>query len=518
MEHRYVWLSVCWGTPDVWLSSLPRFKSTGFSAQKSVRGEAELSFSQPLVGQTVYESLPVEERRAMHLAVGAALEEQHVGKLQDIRDRLAYHYGRSDDSVKAITYSPHLNQKTGQRCTLLDAVTSLDRALAHAAGLPAGAQRGRLIADLVTRQAHALVKLGQLEAARDLLLRHVESVEDSDSPQFAGPFFLALAGAYGYLGDSAQAALWVRRAAEEAARCGDATTLTAAKHGIALDCLRRGPVGKGKHDRPAVARAGKRREPWSTGQTLWGEGMSCIVTGELNQALEVEEAAGEAARETGDTYLESFIEIAKGWALALRGDWQKGLATCRRAVEQARDPLTKALAHGWLGAACLEMEDWEHAAYVLFQAHDRFRAWKCRPPLALVCAWLGDALRGRGHQRRAEELASEGLAMSEEIGFPLAGALARRALGRIARDRGALVEAEGHLWGAYQVFESIGAAYEGARTLLDLAALADASGRLDTSAIHLAAARKTFSDLRIAFYATRPAVPTAGLQGAAGQR
>jgi tetratricopeptide (TPR) repeat protein len=206
--------------------------------------------------------------------------------------------------------------------------------------------------------------------------------------------------------------------------------------------------------------------------------------------------------------LESFIEIAKGWALALRGDWQKGIVTCRRAVEQARDPLTKALAHAWLGAACLEMEDREYAAYVLFQAHDQFRAWKCRPPLALVCAWLGDALCGRGHQRRAEELASEGLAMSEEIGFPLAGALARRALGRIARARGALVEAEGHLWGAYQVFESIGAAYEGARTLLDLAALADASGQLDTSATHLAAARKTFSDLRIAFYATRPVLRT----------
>jgi hypothetical protein len=97
----------------------------------------------------------------------------------------------------------------------------------------------------------------------------------------------------------------------------------------------------------------------------------------------------------------------------------------------------------------------------------------------------------------------------------LRGALARRALGRIARDRGALVEAEGHLWGAYQVFESIGAAYEGARTSLDLAALADTSGRLDTSATHLAAARKTFSDLRIAFYATRPVMRTASLTEAA---
>jgi tetratricopeptide (TPR) repeat protein len=241
---------------------------------------------------------------------------------------------------------------------------------------------------------------------------------------------------------------------------------------------------------------------------MWGKGMNCIVTGHLNQAIEIEEAAWEAAREAGDARLECFTAFTKGWAHALRGDWQKGLAACRRAVELAPDPLAMALAQGWLGAACVEMEDWEQAAFVLFQAYGRFLAWKCRPPRALVCAWLSDALLGRGQQQRAQELAGEGLVLSEELGVPLAGALARRALGRIARARGALVEAEAHFHGAHKGFQSIGAAYEGARTLLDLAAIADASGRPDASAIHLAAARKTFSDLSISFDATRSGVPT----------
>jgi hypothetical protein len=100
--------------------------------------------------------------------------------------------------------------------------------------------------------------------------------------------------------------------------------------------------------------------------------------------------------------------------------------------------------------------------------------------------------------------------LSEELGFPLAGALARRALGRIARSRGDVVEAEGYLQGALEGFQSIGAAYEGARTLLDLAAIAEASGRSDVSATRLATARKTLSELGIAFYSTRPAGLTAG--------
>src|SRR5207249_2975035 len=130
---------------------------------------------------------------------------------------------------------------------------------------------------------------------------------------------------------------------------------------------------------------------------------------------------------------------------------------------------------------------------------------------------LSDALVGRGRVQRAEELAGEGLALSEEFGFPFTQALAQRALGRIARARDAHEAAEGHFQVAYKGFESLGAAYEGARTLLDLAALDDGSGRPEAAAIHLATARKTFSDLGVAFDATRPVVLTGRRKGAAAQ-
>src|SRR4029077_9284513 len=106
-----------------------------------------------------------------------------------------YHYARSADSAKRIGYLPYLTQKAGQNCSLLEVVATLDHALDRAATLPAGAQRDRLIVDLATRRAHALVKLGRLEEARDLLLRYLQCGEGLDSPQFTGPFFLALAGA-----------------------------------------------------------------------------------------------------------------------------------------------------------------------------------------------------------------------------------------------------------------------------------------------------------------------------------
>ena len=78
--------------------------------EESRRGETVLQCNHPLMRRAVYESLPVEERRTLHAAVGAALEELHAGRLQDVYELLAYHYGRSADSAKAIAYLPHLLQ------------------------------------------------------------------------------------------------------------------------------------------------------------------------------------------------------------------------------------------------------------------------------------------------------------------------------------------------------------------------------------------------------------------------
>ena len=98
---------------------------------------------------------------------------------------------------------------------------------------------------------------------------------------------------------------------------------------------------------------------------MWGTGMNCIASGNLEDAIEAEEGAREAARETGDPRLECFAALAKGWAHTLRGDREAGVAACRRAVELAPDPLATAVAQAWLGAACLEIKDSEQAANFL---------------------------------------------------------------------------------------------------------------------------------------------------------
>src|SRR5262249_46401601 len=153
-----------------------------------------------------YEALPFEERQRLHAAVGAALEEIHAGRLHSVCDQLAYQYGRSADSAKAIAYLPYLIQKAGETYPPINALATLDRSLEHAAALPESDQRDRLIVDLVARQGQALVKLGQLERARDLLLSHVAQIESLNNAQFAGPFFLILAEACSFLGDADAAA------------------------------------------------------------------------------------------------------------------------------------------------------------------------------------------------------------------------------------------------------------------------------------------------------------------------
>jgi hypothetical protein len=74
---------------------------------------------------------------------------------------------------------------------------------------------------------------------------------------------------------------------------------------------------------------------------------------------------------------------------------------------------------------------------------------------------------------------------------------AERTQGRIARDRGALAEAEAGLRAALETSEGIRARYEVARTRLDLAELADVQGLRGPAVAHLQAARALFVALRV---------------------
>src|SRR5260370_39474504 len=78
----------------------------------------------------------------MHAASGDALETVYAGQLDELYDRLAYHFARADEPARALAYTVRLADKVARSYALDEAVRVLHGALAHTDRLPSGA-RGR---------------------------------------------------------------------------------------------------------------------------------------------------------------------------------------------------------------------------------------------------------------------------------------------------------------------------------------------------------------------------------------
>lgn len=204
----------------------------------------------------------------------------------------------------------------------------------------------------------------------------------------------------------------------------------------------------------------------------------------------------------GDNHLCSYAAWITGWIEALEGQFSAAVASCQRAFELATDPVSAAWALAWRGLVHLEAGDAGAAVPRLMQALEYDRRFGGRGGEAWRTALLADARRLQGHDDAAD-LATRAWELAREVGFPFAEGLARRAMGRVAWNRGALDDAERLLGDALQIFSEIEAEFEAGRTRLDLAAIASDRGDVAEARAHLAGARAAFERLDIGFYLGR---------------
>lgn len=80
---------------------LDTLEGESFIARRATRPELTYAFRQPLLQEVAYHMQLASTRRVMHGRVGAAIEALYADRLDEFTDTLAYHYGRSDEGVKA---------------------------------------------------------------------------------------------------------------------------------------------------------------------------------------------------------------------------------------------------------------------------------------------------------------------------------------------------------------------------------------------------------------------------------
>jgi tetratricopeptide (TPR) repeat protein len=501
-------LSAMWDTPDMLEGYLAELKRLEFLYERTEATELVYVFKHVLTQEVAYDSLLTSRRQALHATAGRALESLYADRLEEVYDRLAYHYARTAESANAIEYLTRFAEKAARGYAHAEAVTALQEALVHAGVRQAAASsiavQDRLMLDLALRLTHSLYFLGRFQETLDLLLRQQECLGRLQAPVLTGPYYFWLSHTYSYTGDQERATQNAQRAIAEAARCGDDATMGKTHYVLAREGYWSGQYQHGlEHGQQAVSLLEQADERWWLGQSHWAIGINYYFMGAFPQALAAvawTQAIGEAL---GDPRLQSYATWTTGWIEATRGEWQAGIEACQRSLACAPDPLNTGVTLGFLGYAYMEQGDSTEAVTALEQAIQYMQRFRFRQLQGLFATCLGEAHLLRGQIAKARDLVLQGLEITRNVKYWHGIGWSQRALGRVAQASGSLTEAEMDLQEALQTFVSTQARFEVGRTHLDLAALAHAAGDQEATATHLTEAHALFRVLQVPKYVAR---------------
>jgi len=483
--------------PAVLAGQLQELQRLEFLYERAGR-EPGFVFKHALTQDVAYETLLEGRRGALHTAAGRALEELYADRLEEVYDRLAHHYARTDEAPKAVEYLARFAVRAARMHAHSDAAHALEEALEHVVALPDD-ERDRRLVELAVQLAGSYYFLGRFADTVELLARHETLVEQLADDALAGRFFFELAHAHSHLGDYPRAVACAERAIACAQRAGDPATRGKAHYVLCKESMwvSRFPEGL-EHGRRAVEHLQPTDERWWLGQSLCWQGINLYFMGRLDAALECAAGGLAIGEELGDHRLQSYAAWNRAWFSATRGDGQDAIAWGHRSIALSPDPLNNAFSLGWTGYAYLEHGDAEHAITLLEQSIELLAGMRYSRLVGWFKGWLAEAYLLAGGAARGREEAMLGLQISLDTGFTWAVGLAQRALGAIARALGDIDEARRWLREALATFEKTESRFDAARTHLALADLARTQRQAVSEAAHSQAAGQLLAELGLA--------------------
>src|SRR5262249_45668615 len=310
------------------------------------------SFKHALTQEVVYGGLLERRRRRFHAIVGVALEDLYAGRIDEVAELLAYHFGRSGENERAVDYAILAAEKAQRRWAHLEALAQFDAALKLLAGMPdTEANRLRRI-DAVTKQAEIKFALGRhaehihaLEGIREL----VEGISD---PQRRAVWYYWRGFLHSLTGARPEVAISsCRQALAEA----DAANLEEIR-AFAESCLAQAYTVAGQLDEAAASgqRAVRifeaRGNIWWTCRTLWIMSTTANAIGDWARSLACCQRALQYGQEVNDLRLKVVGWWRTGSTHIQKGDPATGLTCCEEALALSPIPFDAAqvrAAHGY---------------------------------------------------------------------------------------------------------------------------------------------------------------------------
>jgi tetratricopeptide (TPR) repeat protein len=465
-------------------------------------------FKHAVIQDVAYNSLLMQRRRALHRAVGEAIEELYPDRLEEHYAELAHHFSQSGTWEKALTYHRHAGIQAFARSSLREALAGFEQALAALHHLPERQETCEQAIDLRLEMRNVLIALADFGRMFELLGEAEALAKTLEEPRRLGWVSAYLSPYFSNTGDQDRAIEMGQRALAIATASGDFALEMMATFFLGFPALALGHYqqqvqyhrrnvealqGQWRHERfgepglpsvfcrayldwglaelgafveglvrgeEAIQIAETVDQPFTLSHAYLGVGLLHLRKGDLQPAIAVLEQSLGICQTGAIQLLLPWVVSSLGYAYALSGRLAEALPLLERAVEQSA--AMKLMNHhplwmAYLGEAYLLAGRLEEANALAGRALALSRAHKEQGYEAYALRLLG-AITTQRHPpevESAEDYYRQAMALADELGMRPLQAHCHLGLGTLYATIGRPAQAHAELSAAIDLYRSM---------------------------------------------------------------
>jgi len=474
--------------------------------------EPMYSFKHALTQDVVYGGVLERRRRSYHTAAGIGLEELFAGRIDDVVELVAYHFGRGQVWAKAAGYLRQAAIKAQARSAHREALASLEEALQALRHLPETSETREQEIDVRIDLRGALYPLGEFDQMLAYLREaEVMATAISDARRI-GLVSIHTAEYYRQTGRFAEARTLAEQALAQGDKLQELPLQLYASHYLGLAChalgdyRRAAEVLKAVTESPASewrtgAYSGMVVGSWAAFQSITLAWLArCLAElGNFEESADVGLRAVGLAEELGSPYSLAAAFLGLGYAHLIKGDLDAARSVLERACGVAREAnlaLFRPQATRLLGASHLFAGRIDEGVDLVRAAADEVTSKKLLMQEAVVLALLGEAYVFAGRTDNASIVAQRALTVAQERGQRGDIAAALYVLGEAAARRPDDVDrAQQHYTAGIALAGELGMRPLLARGHLAIGRLHNRTGDRERAEFHLLTATRQFIEM-----------------------
>src|SRR5262249_20290355 len=345
---------------------------------------------------------------------------------------LAYHYSRSANADKAVTYLDLANQKATRMNAMVEAKAYFVEAMQLLNALPPTESTRRRRIALLANQFVMSLLLYELPPYYEQLTRFESQAREIQDPGLLGAYYGAMAFCEGGFGDFGRAIPRAKRAIELGEQSGNVEHLTEVYAALQWSYVHAGDYESaralGADSKHAVDRRSSVR-CYAYGLGAMTAAAACL--GQFGRATESFETEVRVGEQLADRSAMCHALWTMGWALLYKQDIPRALDVARRAIALAPTTADRSWAEATLGMVHCRGGDPERGIQILASLVPGYRGGRFRM-CEVFTAFLGEAYWRAGQTSLATQTLRELLEVIEPCGMRSWMGLAHRLLGEIS--------------------------------------------------------------------------------------